>query len=374
MKDIRHEAIASGLQHAKRLFDEAVEKRRLKPREAEQRMELVSGGLEYHGFASVDLVLEAVVERLDVKREVLRETESRVRPECILATNTSSLSVDAMAEVLERPERFCGMHFFNPVHRMPLIEVVRGSRTDDEVVATVHQLAVRLGKVPVIVQDGPGFVVNRILGPYLNEAAWLLADGASVEAIDKAAKEFGMPMGPLRLVDEVGIDVSRHAGESLYQAFGERMAPAPVFAALGSTDRLGRKNGRGFYEYRGEEEAEVDQRVYAELGLAMAREGSGPSEREIRSRLVLSMVNEAARILGDRIVTRAGDVDLAMIMGTGFPPFRGGPLRFADSLGPKTVVERLEALREKLGPRFEPATLLVELARKDHQVYDHFGR
>ena len=374
MKDIRHEAIASGLQHAKKLFEDAVEKRRLKPRDAEQRMELISGGLEYHGFAGVDLVVEAVVERLDVKRAVLRETEARVRPECILASNTSSLSIDAMAEGLERPERFCGMHFFNPVHRMPLVEVIRGSRTDDEVLATVHQLAVKLGKVPVVVRDGPGFVVNRILGPYLNEAAWLVADGASVEAIDRAARDFGMPMGPLRLVDEIGLDVSRHAGESLYQAFGERMAPAPVFAALAATERLGRKSGKGFYEYRGEDEAEVDARIYAELGLPMPREGTGPGEREIRSRLVMSMVNEAARVLGDHIVARAGDVDLAMIMGTGFPPFRGGPLRFADSLGSRTVEERLEGLREKLGPRFEPAPLFEELARKDLLIYDHFGR
>jgi 3-hydroxyacyl-CoA dehydrogenase/enoyl-CoA hydratase/3-hydroxybutyryl-CoA epimerase len=374
MKDIRHEAIASGLQHARKLFDDAVEKRRLGLREAEQRMELVSGGLEYHGFASVDLVVEAVVERLDVKRAVLRETEQKVRPECVLATNTSSLSVDRVAEALERPERFCGMHFFNPVHRMPLVEVVRGSRTDDEALATVHHLAVRLGKVPVIVRDGPGFVVNRILGPYLNEAAWLLADGASVEAIDGAAKAFGMPMGPLRLIDEIGIDIARHAGESLHQAFGDRMAPAPPLAALGGTERLGRKSGRGFYEYKGEEEPEVDEPIYGDLGVAIPREGSGPGEREIRSRLTLAMINEAASALGDRIVTRAGDVDLAMVMGTGFPPFRGGLLRFADSLRPKTVVERLEGLEEKLGPRFAPAPLLVELARKDQLVYDHFGR
>jgi 3-hydroxyacyl-CoA dehydrogenase/enoyl-CoA hydratase/3-hydroxybutyryl-CoA epimerase len=373
MKDIKHDAVASGLQHARKLFEDAVGKRRLKPREAEQRMELISGGLEYHGFGSVDLVIEAVVERMDVKRAVLRETEDKVRADCILATNTSSLSVDQMAEVLDRPERFCGMHFFNPVHRMPLVEVVRGSRTDDETLATVHQLAIRLGKVPVVVQDGPGFVVNRILGPYMNEAAWLLQDGASVEAIDGAAKSFGMPMGPLRLVDEVGIDIARHAGESLHQAFGERMTPAPAFLALGHSERLGKKNGRGFYEYQDDEEPDVDERVYTELGLTTPREGAGPSDREIRSRLTLSMVNEAARTLGDRIVTRPGDVDLAMIMGTGFPPFHGGPLRFADYLGPKTVVERLRALQGKFGARFEPAPLLEELARTDQKFYEAFG-
>jgi 3-hydroxyacyl-CoA dehydrogenase/enoyl-CoA hydratase/3-hydroxybutyryl-CoA epimerase len=374
MKDIRHDAIANGLQHAKKLFDEAVEKRRLQPREAEQRMELISGGLEYHGFPSMDLVVEAVVEKMEVKRAVLREVEQAVRPDCILATNTSSLSVDQMADGLERPERFCGMHFFNPVHRMPLVEVVRGARTDDQTLATVHQLAVRLGKVPVVVRDGPGFVVNRILGPYLNEAAWLLADGATIEEIDGAAKAFGMPMGPLRLIDEIGIDIARHAGESLFQAFGERMAPAPGFAALGKTERLGRKNGKGFYEYRSDDEdPEVDEKVYADLGLVQPKQGAGPAEREIRSRLMLSMANEGARVLGDRIVTRAGDLDLAMVMGTGFPPFRGGPLRFADSLVPKTVVQRLEALRARYGARFEPAPLLEELARKDRTFYDAFG-
>jgi 3-hydroxyacyl-CoA dehydrogenase/enoyl-CoA hydratase/3-hydroxybutyryl-CoA epimerase len=373
MKDIRHPQVASGLQHAHTLFAEAVEKRRLTEREAEQRMELISGGLEYHGFAGMDLVVEAVVERMDVKRAVLRETESKVRPDCVLATNTSSLSVDEMAEALERPERFCGMHFFNPVHRMPLVEVVRGSRTDDQTIATVHQLAVRLGKVPVVVKDGPGFVVNRILGPYLNEAAWLLADGASVAAIDGAAKAFGMPMGPLRLIDEIGLDIARHAGESLYRAFGERMKPAPALAALASGDRLGRKNGRGFYEYSGDDEPEVDEKIYAELGLAVPKDDAGPAEREIRSRLMLSMSNEAARTLGDRIVTRAGDLDLAMVMGTGFPPFRGGPLRFADSLVPKTVVQRLEALQARSGARFEPAPLLQELALKDRTFYDAFG-
>jgi 3-hydroxyacyl-CoA dehydrogenase/enoyl-CoA hydratase/3-hydroxybutyryl-CoA epimerase len=380
MKDIRHEAVASGLQHARGLFDAAVEKRRLRAREAEQRMELISGGIEYHGFANVDLVIEAVVERMDVKRAVLREVEGHVRPGCILATNTSSLSVDGMAEGLERPERLCGMHFFNPVHRMPLVEVVRGARTDDEAILTVHALALRLGKVPVIVKDGPGFVVNRVLGPYLNEAAWLLQAGASVAEVDRVARDFGMPMGPLRLIDEVGIDIAVHAGRSLHEAFGERLAPAPIFAALAHTERLGRKNGRGFYVYRDDDggdgggDGEVDDSVYAELGLGVPTDGSGPGHREIRSRLMLAMVNEAARTLGDRIVPRAGDVDLAMIMGTGFPPFRGGPLRFADSLQLRTVLERVEALQARHGVRFEPAPLLEELARQNRTFHDAFRR
>ena len=373
MKDIRHEAVASGLQHARELFQESVRKRRMKPREAERRMELITGGIEYHGFGGVDLVIEAVVERMDVKRAVLREAEERVRESCILATNTSSLSVDEMAEALERPERFCGMHFFNPVHKMPLVEVVRGARTDDGTIATVHALTLKLGKVPVVVKDGPGFLVNRILGPYLNEAAFLLADGASVEEVDRAARDFGMPMGPLRLIDEVGIDIARHAGETLHSAFGERMRPAPALATLGASERRGRKNGRGFYEYHDGEAEDVDDTVYADLGLSPPATDAGPGEREIRTRLVLAMINEAARALDDRIVRHAGDVDVAMVMGTGFPPFRGGLLRFADSLHPRTVVERLEGLAARQGARFEPAPLLRELASRDRTFYEAFG-
>ena len=195
MKDINHEAVSSGLQHARGLFDKLVKRKKLRRREAEQRMALISGGLDYEGFGRLDLVVEAVVEKMDIKRIVLRETEEALRRACILATNTSSLSVDEMSTALSRPENFAGMHFFNPVHRMPLVEVVRGARTSDEAVATVYALALALGKVPVVTGDGPGFLVNRILGPYMNEAGFLLADGASVEAVDGAAKNFGMPMG-----------------------------------------------------------------------------------------------------------------------------------------------------------------------------------
>jgi hypothetical protein len=247
----------------------------------------------------------------------------------VLATNTSALSVDAMAEGLQRPERFCGMHFFNPVHRMPLVEVVRGPRSSDEAVATVHRLALDLGKVPVVVGDGAGFVVNRILGPYLNEAGWLLADGSKIEEIDGAARDFGMPMGPVRLLDEIGLDIARHAATTLYQAFGERMLPSPPLPALTATERLGKKNGKGFYRYEHGKEKGVDETVYEDLRAALpSGQQDGPDDDEIRRRLVLVMVNEAARILSDRIVLHAGDVDLAMIMGR-FPtlPRRSAALR-----------------------------------------------
>jgi 3-hydroxyacyl-CoA dehydrogenase/enoyl-CoA hydratase/3-hydroxybutyryl-CoA epimerase len=308
---------------------------------------------------------------MDVKRAVLKETESKVGPECVLATNTSSLSVDRMAEALERPERFCGMHFFNPVDRMPLVEVVRGSRSSEAAVATVYALALRLGKVPVVTADGPGFVVNRILGPYLNEAGYLLGDGAAIEKIDAAAKDFGMPMGPLRLIDEVGIDVSRHAGAALHEALGERLAPSPVLLALGNTKRLGRKGGAGFYLYEKGEEKRIDETVYQELGSVIPQTKDVP-EKQIVDRLVLVMINEAARVLEERIVASAGALDLAMIMGTGFPPFRGGLLRYADSLGADAVLTALSHLQRTHGERFAPSASIRELAASGRRFYQAF--
>lgn len=374
MKDIREEAVTTGLQHARSLFDKAVSKKKLREREAHRAMERITGGVEYHGFQTLDLVVEAVVERMEVKRSVLAETEAVVSDACVLATNTSSLSVDAMAEALEQPERFGGLHFFNPVHKMPLVEVIRGRQTDDVTVATLHALVVELGKVPVVCADAPGFLVNRILGPYLNEAGWLLADGATVAEIDRAATEFGMPMGPLRLVDEVGIDITRHAGETLYEAFGERMAPAPPLVAIAETERLGRKNGRGFYRYEDGDEAGVDPGVYDDLGSTVPDpRGELVDSRTIRARLTLAMINEGARVLEDGVVPRAGDVDLGMIMGTGFPPFRGGLLRFADSLHLRAVVSRLQEVAATSGTRFEPAPLLTELAHADTTFYQAFG-
>ena len=374
LKDIRDEAIVGGLRHARELFDTAVERRKVSRSEGRRRMALIRGGLDWHGFQGADLVVEAVVERLDVKRSVLMEVESLTPAGCILATNTSSLSVDAMAEGLSRPEQFCGLHFFNPVHKMPLVEVIRGEATHDDTIATVHAFAVALGKVPVICNDGPGFLVNRILGPYLNEAGHLLADGASIDAIDRAATDFGMPMGPLRLMDEVGLDIARHAGATLHEAFGDRMTPAAPLLALADTERLGRKNGLGFYRYNDAGEPQVDAGVLAEIWSSIeAGSVEGHDEGAIRERLVLAMVNEAARVLDDGIVARAADVDLGMIMGTGFPPFRGGLLRFADAHHPRKLVDMLEKLEAEVGQRFAPAPVLRRLAEEDRGFYSAFG-
>jgi 3-hydroxyacyl-CoA dehydrogenase/enoyl-CoA hydratase/3-hydroxybutyryl-CoA epimerase len=372
MKDIRHDAVANGLQHAGELFAGLVKRRKLRRREADQRMTLISGGLGYEGFKRQDLVVEAVVEKMDIKRIVLRETEDAVRRGCVLATNTSSLSVDEMASVLARPENFVGMHFFNPVHRMPLVEVVRGTRSSDQAVATTYALALTLGKVPVVTGDGPGFLVNRILGPYMNEAGFLLADGASVEAVDGAVKKFGMPMGPLRLVDEVGIDISRHAGQSLHEALGDRLTPSLPLVALADSGRLGKKGGLGFYRYEGGKEKGVDPEIYAILSTAVPDARTALEEHEIRGRLVLAMVNEAARVLDEGIVRRASDVDLAMIMGTGFPPFRGGLLRFADTIHTRTILSRLIEFEERYGTRFAPADLIRRLAGENRGFYESF--
>jgi 3-hydroxyacyl-CoA dehydrogenase / enoyl-CoA hydratase / 3-hydroxybutyryl-CoA epimerase len=372
MKDIRHDAVSGGLRHARSLFDRSVEKRRMSKREADQAMERISGGIEYAGFGALDLVVEAVVEKLDVKRAVLREVEERIPEGSILASNTSTLSIDAMAEALARPADFCGMHFFNPVHRMPLVEVIRGPRSGDRAVATVYALALRMGKVPVVVGDGPGFVVNRILGPYLNEAGHLLAEGAPIEAIDGAATAFGLPMGPLRLVDEVGVDIARHAGSILHEAFGDRLEPSAPLVAMGETGRLGAKGESGFYRYEKGRAQGPDPDVYAMLAPAVPAERTEILEGDIRARLLLQMINEAARILDEGIAASAADVDLAMIMGTGFPPFRGGLLRFADEVHPRVLVQRLREYQADVGARFAPAEPLLALAEDDRTFYERW--
>lgn len=369
MKDIRADAITQGLRHARERFESAVRRGRMPRQDIERRMNRIAPTLEYSGFGGLELVVEAVIERMDVKQRVLREVESRVKPGCVLASNTSSLSITAMQAALERPADFCGMHFFNPVHRMPLVEVIRGAQTSDEAIATTFGLALTLGKTPVIVNDGPGFLVNRILAPYLNEAVWLLAEGASINEIDDALLDFGMPMGPFRLLDEIGLDVASHVAQVMYEAFGERMRPAPPLAALSGTDLLGKKGGRGFYSYAGEKQTGPNHDLPSKLGIAASAEREDIARDVIRARTVLVMVNEAARILDDGIVRGPGDVDLGMITGTGFPPFRGGLLRHADSMGITTVLSRLEAFTRAHGQRFEPAPMLRELAANGRGFY-----
>ncbi len=367
MKDIEPKALAHGYAAAAAVWREAVQKRRLSPREMTRKMDLISGTLDTSGFRRCDVTIEAVVEKLAVKRGVLREWEGSVPRTAIFASNTSTLPITEIGVGAVEPGRVAGMHFFNPVHRMPLVEVIRGSRTTDETVATIFALAKTLGKTPVVVQDAPGFLVNRILAPYLSEAVRLLAEGCRIEDVDGTMTRFGMPVGPLALLDDVGLDVASKGGEVLQAAFPGRMKLGGE-EALVAAGRLGRKNGKGFYEYDGRERLGPAREAYAALRAAPQERSPLPPE-VIESRLVLPMINEAAFCLEDRIVREPGKLDLAMILGTGFPPFRGGLLRYADSLGLDRVFTRLDDLSERLGPRFAPAELIRGLANRRQGFY-----
>lgn len=325
--------------------------------EVEQKMALIAPTLDWSGFRRAEAVIEAIVEDLEIKKKVLRELEPKVSPECLIATNTSTLSVSEMQSALERPERMAGFHFFNPVDRMLLIEVVRGASTDDRTTASFVALAKRLGKTPVVVQDGPGFLVNRILSPYLNEASHLLLETSDIGGIDRAFVDFGMPMGPLRLLDEVGIDVAQKAGKVLARAFGDRAEPSGILEPLVGAGRLGKKNGRGLYRHDGKR-ATPDPEAAALIGAR--KEALVPGEA-IERGLGL-MVAEAARCLDEGIVRSASELDLAMVMGTGFPPFRGGLLRYADTYGIARIVADLDKWKARRGARFEAGASLRERA------------
>lgn len=367
LKDIEQEALEEGLRHARELLDKAARKGVVDEEEAGLKFALIDGTLSYDELRDVDLVIEAVVEEMAVKKQVLREAEEVIPPEAVFATNTSSLSVNELAEAADRPGRVVGLHFFNPVHKMPLVEVVRGEASADEALATALGFASDMGKNPVLVRDAPGFLVNRVLAPYLNEAGYLLEEGAAVAAIDDAVSDFGMPMGPCRLLDEVGLDVARHVSDQMVDAFGERLEPSSVVGRLVDDGRLGKKGGLGFYVYDDGEEKGPDPHLGEMLP---DPESPPPDAAEIRRRCLYLMVNEAAHALEDRVASGPGDVDLGMVMGTGFPPYRGGVLRWADSEGLDTIVEHLESFRERHGPRFRPAPLLASLADEGRTFTD----
>lgn len=368
LKDLNYDAIGKGLKAAADIFGKSLKRRRIDKYAYARKMNLISGTTDYSGFKTLDVVVEAIVEDMNIKKKVLGELAGHCKDDVILASNTSSLSITEMATGVHKPENFVGMHFFNPVNKMPLIEVIRGEKTGDWAAATIFDLSKKMGKFPIMVKDGPGFLVNRLLMPYLNEACYVLADGASVERIDKALLKFGMPMGPLHLIDEVGIDVSVKVAKILNKAFGERAEAAPLMEKVSGTDKLGRKNNSGFYIYENNiKKVGVDQTIYSILGLASPTDPF--KDEEIVHRVLFPMVNEAALCLEEGIVGKPDDVDLGMIMGTGFPPFRGGLLRWADTIGTEKIVDELEVLAQKNGPRFKPSNPLRNMAKTHRTFY-----
>jgi len=364
LKDLNWDAICAAYRHAQELNDFRVRTRRLTAREADLRRHRLTGTTDYRGFGKLDFVIEAVVESPEIKRGVYAELEQHMRRDAIIATNTSTLDINDLCRDMQHPERFIGMHFFNPVDRMPLVEVIPSEKTAPWVVAATVAYAKRLGKTPIVVQSKPGFLVNRILLPYLCEAVELLIEGAPMEIVDKALLDFGMPMGPITLLDEVGLDVALKAGRHLVDAFPERMRMPALLPTMVQDHRLlGRKGGAGFYLYQGKEK--IINPLVGKL-LAEIRETRGMSaypvpQAEIVDRCLYLMVNEATRCLEDGIVANADYLDMAMITGTGFPAIRGGLLRYADDTGLNRVLDRLEEFKQTLGCRFDAAPRLRDL-------------
>ncbi len=342
------------------------------PKRAVQIASLLRSAPPDADFSSgADLVIEAVVEEPGVKKSIFGRLEPKLRPETILASNTSTIPITQMAQGMTRPERFCGIHFFNPVRKMPLVEVIRGAATSDETVATAVAYAKSLGKSPIVVKDGPGFLVNRLLLFYLAESLELLIEGVDMRDIDRAGRKFGMPLGPLGVYDLVGLDTAVHAGRVMYEAFPNRVPLSPVITALCRVGRLGQKSGAGFYSYaKNKERGDYDPQAL-EILKPYIRERKADqklSADDLAMRLVLPMLTEATRLLEERLVRDPRDIDLGIIYGIGFPPFRGGILFWADTMGLDKIVPRLEALAP-LGKRFEPTPLLREMAASGKRFY-----
>lgn len=361
LKDASHEAVGRGLRHVRSLLDERVKRRRLTRLEAESRVNRIAPTVDYSGFRRASLVIEAVFEDLDLKRRVLAETERATRDECVFASNTSSIPIGEIAKGCRRPAQVLGMHFFSPVHKMPLLEIVVTPETSLGAIATAATFGRRIGKHVIVVRDGPGFYTSRALAAYLNEATWMLEEGAAVEGLDRALVAFGFPVGPVTLLDEVGVDVGAKVAKVMHDAFGERLSPPPSMEKVLADGRLGRKAKRGFYTYDGRKKR-VDESVYALLPGGGVRKPVEASEA--RERLVYAFLNECVLCLQEGILRSPRDGDVGAIFGLGFPPFLGGPFRYLDHLGAGFALETMEKLQARHGGRFRPAPMLVDLARE----------
>jgi 3-hydroxyacyl-CoA dehydrogenase/enoyl-CoA hydratase/3-hydroxybutyryl-CoA epimerase len=324
-------------------------------------MERISPTLDYSGFRRAGLVIEAVFEDLALKRRVLAETEAAASDACVFATNTSSIPIGDIAKGSKQPARVLGMHFFSPVHKMPLLEIVVTPETAPEAIATAVAFGRRIGKHVIVVRDGPGFYTSRALAAYMNEATWLLHEGASIDVLDRALVDFGFPVGPITLLDEVGIDVGAKVAKVMHHHFGDRMSPPPSMDRVLADGRLGRKAKKGFYTYDGKEKR-VDESAYALLPPGAGR--LALDSRDVQERLVFGFLNESVRCLEEGILRSPRDGDVGAVFGLGFPPFLGGPFRYLDRLGARFALETMEKLRARHGERYEPAPMLVDSARE----------
>jgi 3-hydroxyacyl-CoA dehydrogenase/enoyl-CoA hydratase/3-hydroxybutyryl-CoA epimerase len=359
IKEVDDAGVGRGLAYVSKVVSQRARRTRMSDFEVNQVMSRVTGSVTWDGFGATDLVIEAVFEDLGLKQSIVKDVERVVGPDTVFASNTSTLPITKIAEASSRPDKVVGMHYFSPVEKMPLLEVVTTPTTSDETTATAVEFGKRQGKTVIVVNDGTGFYTSRVLGPYSNEAAFLLEEGASVEEIDGAMTAWGFPVGPLLLADEVGIDVGAHIADIYLEEFGDRMKGPDMMHGLVADDRKGRKNGRGFYVYKDGERQGVDQTVYGALGLG---ERKSVTRSEIQERLSLAFLDEAARCLDEGILRSARDGDIGAVFGLGYPPFRGGPFWTIDTIGAADVVDRLRMLESRFGIRFAPAQTLIDHA------------
>ncbi len=380
LKDRDIEGVGRGISYINKLLGKQVNRRRMSDLEKRQLQSKLSSTADYSGFKSADIVIEAVFEDVDLKRRMIADIEAvEDNKEIIFATNTSALPIHEIAKGAKQPERVIGMHYFSPVEKMPLLEIIVGKDTSDWVTASCVEFGKKQGKTVIVVNDGPGFYTTRILAPYVNEATRMVVEGVEIEKIDTALQKAGFPVGPIVLLDEVGIDVASHIADTMHEAFGERLAPLPAMQNVINDDRKGRKNKRGFYQYTDKKKGllaglsksndkEVDQSIYELLG-AIAPGSNEISDEKIAERCLLQMVNEAAYCLEENILRNARDGDIGAIFGLGFPPFLGGPFRHADALGLETLVNKLNALEGEYGIRFKPAPILETMAKEGKTFY-----
>lgn len=367
IKDIRSEGIANAIRYSYDILNKRVKRKIMLKSKMQQQLALLTGATDYSGFGSADMVIEAVFEDLGLKQQMVADVEANCKETTIFASNTSSIPITQIAEKAARPENVIGLHYFSPVDKMPLAEVIAHDKTSDKTISTTVEFAKRQGKTPVVVKDGAGFYVNRILAPYMNEAACVLLAGEPIDHIDKSLVKFGFPVGPVKLLDEVGIDVGTKIIPFLVEQFGDRFVAPGAFDKVLEDDRKGKKNGRGFYSYEGKKPGkDVDESLYDLLGISPQKSMSGDT---IAERTVFMMLNEAARCLDEGVIRNARDGDIGAIFGIGFPPFLGGPFNYMDTLGLEHVVNRLTHYSETVDAKFAPADILVKMAEGGDTFY-----